>query len=311
MNICRSKAITVCDFRTLDPGKYAPPFEMTEEELDEKVKKLLLRHAELRDAETVEPDDFVTLDTLSDVPKFRKKAITVRVGKGLFSKALEDAIVGMAQGEEKTVALPEGKAVVQILAIQRRVLPKLSDETVRSLGMDGIETVEALKAQIVSETRAQYVEDMAEAVAVELSNEANAMSTFEIDEDEQNEVKSEGRAMADDMLASAGLDPKTCTDEQVLAVAGRTKQEHYDFLDAISVDGLKTSVLGELLMQRDGETIREGEYEKAVQECAEGMGISEEQAKSVITVPKFLRSRAANYQFEAIIAFVKEYLERK
>jgi hypothetical protein len=117
--------------------------------------------------------------------------------------------------------------------------------------------------------------------------------------------------MADDMLASAGLDPKNCTDEQVLAVAGRTKQEHYDFLDAISVDGLKTSVLGELLMQRDGETIREGEYEKAVQECAEGMGISEEQAKTVITVPKFLRSRAANYQFEAIIAFVKEYLERK
>ena len=311
MNICRSKAITVCDFRTLDPGKYAPPFEMTEEELDEKVKKRLTRHAELRSAETVEPDDFVTLDSLSDVPKFRKKAITVRVGKGLFSKALEDAIVGMAQGEEKTVALPEGKAVVQILAIQRRVLPKLSDETVRSLGMDGIKTVEALKAQIVSETRAQYVEDMAEAVAVELSNEANAMSTFEIDEDERNEVKSEGRAMADDMLASAGLDPKNCTDEEVLAVAGRTKQDHYDFLDAISVDGLKTSVLGELLMQRDGETIREGEYEKAVQECAEGMGISEEQAKSAITVPKFLRSRAANYQFEAIIAFVKEYLERK
>ena len=311
MNLCKSKAITVCDFRSLDPGKYAPPFEMTEEERNDKIRKCLMRHAELCDAEIVETDDFVTLDASSDVPKFRKKAITVRVGKGLFSKALEDAIVGMTRGEEKTLALPEGKAVVRILAIQRRVLPPLTDETVRLLGMDGIKTVAALKAQIVSEARAQYVEDMAEAVAVELSNEANERSTFELDEDERNEVLKEGRAMANDMLASAGLDPETCTDEQVLAVAGRTKQEHYDFLDAISVDGLKTSVLGELLMQRDGETIREGEYEKAVQECAEGMGISEDQAKTIVTVPKFLRSRAANYQFEAIIAFVKEYLERK
>lgn len=311
MNLCKSKAITVCDFRSLDPGKYAPPFEMTEEELDEKVKKLLTRHAEPHSAETVETDDFVTLNTSSDVPKFNKKAIALRVGKGLFSKALEDAIVGMAQGEEKTVALPEGKATVCVLAIQRRVLPPLTDETVGMLGMEGVETVEALKAQIVSEARAQYVEDMAEAVAVELSNEANERSTFELDDDERKEVLKEGRDMANDMLASAGLDPKTCTDEQVLAVAGRTKREHYDFLETLSVDGLKSTVLGAILMERDGEPIREGEYEKAVQECAEGMGISEEQAKAVITYPKFLRSRAANYQFEAIVTFVKDYLERK
>ena len=217
----------------------------------------------------------------------------------------------MAQGEEKTVALPEGKATVCVLAIQRRVLPPLTDETVGMLGMEGVETVEALKAQIVSEARAQYVEDMAEAVAVELSNEANERSTFELDDDERKEVLKEGRDMANDMLASAGLDPKTCTDEQVLAVAGRTKREHYDFLETLSVDGLKSTVLGAILMERDGEPIREGEYEKAVQECAEGMGISEEQAKAVITYPKFLRSRAANYQFEAIVTFVKDYLERK
>lgn len=311
MNLCKSKAITICDFRSLDLGKYAPPFEMTEEELGEKLQKLLMRHAEMIDADSIEADDFVTLDTASDVPKFNKKAITVRVGKGLFSKALENAIIGFVQGEERTLALPEGEATVRILAIRRRELPQLNDETVRSLGLDGIDSVEALKAQIVSEARAQYVEDMAEAVAVELSNEANEKSTFELDEDELNEVLKEGRDMADDMLASAGLNPETCTDEQVLAVAGRTKQEHYDFLDALSVNGLKSAVLGELLMEHDGDTIRDGEYEKAVKECAEGMGLSEEQAEAVITYPKFLRQRAGNYQFDAIIAFVKEYLERK
>lgn len=311
MNICKSKATTVCDFRSLDPGKYAPPFEMTEDELGEKIQKLLMRHAEMIDADTVKPDDFVTLDTASDIAKFCKKAITLRVGKGLFSKALEEAILGMKQGEEKTLALPEGTVKVHILAIKRRVLPELSDETVRSLGMEGVETVEALKAQIVSEARAQYIEDMAEAVAVELSNEANEKSTFELDEDELNEVLKEGRDMANDMLASAGLDPETCTDEQVLNVAGRTKQEHYDFLDTLSVDGLKGAVLGAMLMERDGDEIREGEYEKAVRLCSEGMGVTEKQAKTIITYPKFLRQRAGNYQFEAIITFVKEYLERK
>ena len=311
MNICKSKAVTICDFRSLDPGKYAPPFEMTKEEWNEKLQKLLMRHAAMIDAERIEADDFVTLDTASEVPKFCKKAITLRVGKGLFSKALEDAILGMVQGEEKTLALPEGEATVRILAIKRRVLPELCDETVRSFGMDGVETVEAMKAQIAADARAQYIEDTAEAVAVELSNEANEKSTFELDEDEVNEVLKEGRDMANDMLASAGLDPASCTDEQVLAVAGRTKQEHYDFMDALSVDGLKGAVLGELLMEQDGDTVREGEYENAVKECAEGMGLSEEQARAVIAYPKFLRSRAANYRFDAIIAFVKEYLERK
>lgn len=311
MNLCKSKAITICDFRSLDLGKYAPPFEMTEEELGEKLQKLLMRHAEMIDADRIEADDFVTLDTASDVPKFNKKAITLRVGKGLFSKSLEDAILEMAKDETRTVALPESEVTVHILEIKRRVLPELSDETVRSLGMGGVETVEALKTQIVAEARAQYVEDMAEAVAVELSNEANEKSTFELDEDELNEVLKEGRDMAYDMLASAGLNPETCTDEEVLAVAGRTKQEHYDFLDAISADGLKSAVLGELLMKRDGDEIREGEYEEAVRLCAEGMGVSEEQAQTIVTYPKFLRQRAGNYQFEAIITFVKEYLERK
>ena len=311
MKLCQSKAITVCDFRSLDPSKYAPPFEMTEEELNEKVQKILTRHAAMIDVDTVAPDDFVMLDTSSDVPKFNKKAITLRVGKGLFSKALEEAILGMHRGETRIAALPEGTATVHILTIKRRVLPALTDETVRSLRMEGIETVEALKEQIVSETRAQYVEDMAEAVAVELSNEANENSTFELDVDELNEVLKEGREMANDMLRSAGLDQNTCTDEEVLAVAGRTKQEHYDFLDALSIDGLKGAVLGELLMERDGDRIRPGEYEDAVRLCAEGMGVSEEQARTIVTYPKFLRQRAGNYQFEAIIAFVKEYLERK
>ena len=311
MKICRSKAVKICDFRTIDPGAYAPPFEMSDEELNESIEKLLKRHSAMTDADSVKADDIVTIDVSSELPKFNKKALSLRVGRGLYSPELEERLIGMRPGEETALVIDGAEVKAALLFAKRRVLPALTDETVSSLGIEGVDTVEALKAHLIGEARREYVEDMAEAVAVEVSNEANAQSEFKLDEDELNEVIAEGRAMANDMLASAGLDPESASDDEVLAVMGRTKQEHYDFIDEISAGSLKSTAIGAAMMERDDEEILLGEYEEAVRLCAEGMGISLEEAEKIVTYPRFLRQRAANYSFDAILEYVENYLERK
>ena len=311
MIICKSKAINIYDYRDVDLSQYVEPFSMTEEELTEKIDRVRTRHAAMTEADTVERDDFVTLDTVSDLPKYQKTGIVVRVGKGLYSRELEEVILGMKTGEERTVTIPEGDVRVAVRAVRRRVLPPLDDGTVAAWGLEGVGTVEELSAQIKTEARAQYVTDMAEAVAVEVTGEAHRRSSFDLDPDELREVEAEGQAMAEDMLRSAGLDPETATDEAVMAVSGRTKQEHYDFLRTLSRDGLGDAAIGAQLMERDGAEIPDGAYDDAVRLCADGMGITGQEAEKVITYPKFLRQFAANYYFEKIIDHVTGYLNKE
>lgn len=309
--IVKSKAIRIFDFHDIDVGQYAEPFSMSEEELEGKLKKLLLRHAETIDADMIEADDIVTIDTVSETPRFNKKGVQLKAGRGLYSRELEAELMGMRVGEEKAVTIPEGEVTVTVISVKRKVLPELTDEIAASLGIDGVNTVAGLKNHIEDEARAQYVEDVTEGIAVAVSNELNERSEFELDPDELETVRAEGKSMADDMLRSSGLDPETATDEEVTAVAGQCKASHYAFLDAISVDGLKSAVIGSVMMERDGEVIQPGEYEEAVKFCAGGMGLTEKEAETVITYPKFLRQRAGNYCFEAIVKYVKEYFERK
>lgn len=47
MMICRSKAVSVFDYRNIDLGEYAAPFVMNEETLQQKLEKLRTRHGRL------------------------------------------------------------------------------------------------------------------------------------------------------------------------------------------------------------------------------------------------------------------------
>ena len=311
MEICKSKAIAIFDFHEIDPGQYAAPFSMDEEELETVLDRLRSRHAAMTEAQRVEPEDFVTLDSRSALPKFEKTNLNVRVGRGLFSKELEQGLLGMGPGETREIPIPQGIATVTVRSIRRRVLPPLTDETIASWGLDGVSTMQDLIASVKAEACERYVEDMAEAVAVELSSEAVDRSSFELDAEELETVCAEGQEMAEDMLRSAGLDPETATDEEVRAVSGRTRQEHYEFLRRLSVQGLKGAAIGALAMARDGVTVTEEQYRKAVQYTADGMGLSPEEAAGVLTWPKFLRQTAGNYHFEEIIQYVKNYLKQE
>ena len=88
----------------------------------------------------------------------------------------------------------------------------------------------------------------------------------------------------------------------------QTKQEHYDFLRTLSRDGLGDAAIGAQLMEREGVEIPDGAYDDALQQCADGMGITRPEAEKVIPYPKFLRQFAANYYFEKIIEHVSDYM---
>lgn len=309
----KSKVVSLADYREIDLRPYAPPFTMDEEEMEAALLRLRSRHGKMVPAQSIQADDFVTLRLQGGSPRFNKESIQLRVGKGLLDRELEAQLPGLCPSEERTLCVGGETVTVTVRDVQRRELPELTDENVAAWQLEGIATVAQLRESVVDKARAQYVEDMTEALTVFLDEELCRRSTFQLDEDELSQTRREGHEMARDMLRSAGLDPDTATDDEVRSVTGgRSREEHFTFLEELMMDGLKGTAVGALLMEQENAPApTEEDYQKALQECAEGMSLSLEQAEQVLTRSRFYRQTAANYLFGKMEVYVKDYLTKE
>jgi trigger factor len=111
--------------------------------------------------------DFVIIDYSGTVhghplPQAEGTSVLVEVGKGLFVPEIEQGLVGMSQGEEKTIAVqfPEdvpdpaiaGKSIefhVRASEIKKKVLPDVNDEFARTY--EDVETLSALRERVRGE----------------------------------------------------------------------------------------------------------------------------------------------------------------
>lgn len=309
----KTQVLTLADYRDIDLRPYAAPFSMSEEELQKELMKYCIRYGTMEQAETVLEGDIVSLRLRGSSPRFHKDTVQVRVGKGLLSRELEEKLLGLSLGQTAELTADGEKVQVTVLGIRRPIPAPLEDEAVASWGLKGIANVEALRRHIANSARNQYAEDMGESLALFLSSEVCRLSTFILDEEELEIARKEGHDMALDMLRSAGVDPNTATDEEIQnATGGRTREEHFAFVEEICTGSVKSTAVGALLMEQEHAPIpTEEAYEEAVAQCAEGMGVSMEEARKIIPLPRFYRQQADNYFFEKLIAHCKQYLTKE
>ncbi len=144
----------------------AQSLEVTEEDIENELKQLQQRHAELTVVEegTVENGDTVVIDFegfADGVPFDGGKAekYSLEIGSGSFIPGFEEQLVGLAKGEEKDidVTFPEnyqseelkGKPVVfkiKLHDIKRKNLPELDDEFAKDVSE--FDTLEEYKQDI-------------------------------------------------------------------------------------------------------------------------------------------------------------------
>lgn len=99
-------------------------------------KGIVKAHIELKEVpeETkAEEGDTLTLHTESVLPKFNKEKVTVSIGRGLYDKALELALVGKVKGECICTTVKGEDVTAQILEIKRKTVPEPTDEMVAEL----------------------------------------------------------------------------------------------------------------------------------------------------------------------------------
>jgi len=152
--------------------------EVADGDVDEQLQALLEQFATYTDVERAAADgDALTVDLSatdkdgSPVEGAQAEGLPYTVGSGALLDGLDDAVVGLSAGDEKTFSTElvggelKGKAVdvtVKVTDVKERQLPDLDDEFASTVG--DFETLADLRADLVERlTRAKRMEQAAEA----------------------------------------------------------------------------------------------------------------------------------------------------
>ncbi len=156
----------------VDPGAYrdvrVPREEpaVTAAEVDARIEDLRLRHATLVPAgdDAAAQGDFVLVQVLEAAPSLPRlpagKEYLVELGGGIHPAPLEEGLVGLRRGEQRTIALGNSEETISVLGvdIKRRELPARDDAFAKQVGA---ETMEALRAQLRERLQAEVAEHAA------------------------------------------------------------------------------------------------------------------------------------------------------
>lgn len=134
-------------YTEIEYGEQIVPISSEEinEALETETETLLLQHKAYTEAETVEKGDVVSVSSESLFAKFNKENISVNAGLGLFDKDFENAVIGRNIGETFWAKLGDSEAKITVKSCKRLTVPTLSDTFVKSLKLDGINTVSEFK----------------------------------------------------------------------------------------------------------------------------------------------------------------------
>jgi trigger factor len=154
-------AITLGQYTELSVKHTPKPFE--DREVDETLEHLREQHAEFRTVErAADPGDLVLMDytlTPEGMEPRNEKGYGFVIGSGGVMPEIEEAVIGLSAGGERTVNVrfPDahqmeslrgrsGVAQVKVNEVKEKILPALDDELAKTVGQ--VDTLDALKAEV-------------------------------------------------------------------------------------------------------------------------------------------------------------------
>ncbi len=202
------------------------PIEVTDEEVDSELQSLRARFGTLTGVErAAEKGDFVSIDLSAtvdgeDVPEANTEGLSHEVGSGQLIEGLDDAIIGLKEGESRVFtttlaagdrAGQEAQVTVTVKSVKERELPEPDDEfaqlasefdTIDELRASLTEQVNRVKrVQQAEQIRDKALEELLEQVEVPLPEKIveaqvndtlhNAIHSLEHDEEKFAEALTE------------------------------------------------------------------------------------------------------------------------
>lgn len=149
----KSSIITEPDFRQMDVNPDWLQYSIDQHAIEEELQRIQKKHRQLVEVEDVRNGDSVTLNLTSEEKKYNRENLTISIGLGLFSKELEEQLVGRRSQEAVDLNVQGHEVHVQMVSIVRSVIPPWTDAMAAEERIDGVSTLEELKAHIKEQMR--------------------------------------------------------------------------------------------------------------------------------------------------------------
>ncbi len=228
------------------------PIEVSDEEVDTELQNLRARFGTLTGVErAAENGDFVSIDLSAtvdgeDVPEAATEGLSHEVGSGQLIDGLDDAIVGLKEGESRvftsTLAAGEhagedAQVTVTVKSVKERELPEPDDEFAQLASE--FDTIDELKSSLIEQV--QRVKRIQQ--AEQIRDKALEVLLEQVEVPLPEKIV---QAQVDDTLHNAihGLDHDETKFEEALKEQGSSREE----FDADSQNNAEKAVKTQLLM---------------------------------------------------------------
>ncbi|MBR6473162.1 MAG: hypothetical protein IKS99_05520 [Firmicutes bacterium] len=296
----KSKALNIFDYKTVDIDRFIPEFTPDEEAMKKDIERIFKAFGKKEEGEYVEEGDMIVITCRSEIPKFNKNNITVPVGKGLFSKELEEKLLGVKAGEA-FITKVDGKEVTGTVdRIVRIILPELTDENVAALRMEGITTVTDLKRYCCDKQIDRLLDDMesCDQASAVVWQALNDNSEFDLDEEEYKHAMEAADAKIAEMKS---MKPVFESPEEEEAYYAEFQEEYGEAREEIDMDEmirgmftmeLKLGAMGYEEAVKRGKVLTEDDYEAYINSIkAYYPGVTLDELKTINTVEIFAKER--------------------
>lgn len=287
----KSKALKIYDYRKVDISRFITGFTVDDAQLRRDLDRVLRRYGRKETARQVSEGDTVVLSCRSDAPKYQKENLTVPVGKGLFSRELEQQLVGLEAETEYTLAVESKPVTVCISRINHTVLPELTDENVNSFGMEGISTVADLRRWCVGKQVDGFLleDENPDEAAAFVWQEVARRSRIQRDPEELALVsaRADAKVKALPDMGKEGMDPEQ--------------------LRQIFLYELDLAAVGAALMDQDGKCLTTEDYEGYLARLAEAYpDKTDAQIRAEHSQTDYPMEEYADYLAHSIVAYLAE-----
>ncbi|MEC9484251.1 MAG: trigger factor [Candidatus Izemoplasma sp.] len=287
--------VTLGDYKGLTFEKQDT--EVTDEQVDEEINKLLQQNAELvlkEDGEVEEGDTAIfDFEGFVDGEAFeggKAENYELKIGSGQFIPGFEEGMKGMKPGEERdvNVTFPEnyqaenlkGKDAVfkvKLHEIKETETPELTEDFVKELDREGIDSVEALKADTRQKLEDQLEEKNKNARIDFAVAEATNNATFDLPKEM---VENEKNRLVDNVKQQAKQ--YNLELEQYLQFSGISKEDFDKNMMKDAEKSVSYNLVVEAIGNAEGIKASDEEVETKYEELANQYNMGVEQIKAAV-----------------------------
>lgn len=311
------KLMKLYDFRSLKLPEKLLEITVDTERLDKAVAEAAGRFLTIEMTDGgIKEGDFVVVETApadegDNGADYRDRAeivpghIQVNIGKGFYDFKWEQSLVGKKTGEQ--VMLPKrGKNQPgTIMQVKRRVYPELTDDIIKQLSIEGINTIPEyrayLKQEMISEEKMRKSGGVNAWVLKELTKSSvfgdlsEEITAFKEEFKEEVRERAERFQMSYEEMLAKRLPPYIKTPEQIEA-----------FISERAEEAVKQKLMGMELARQEQAVLDQSSYEKMKKQYIE-MGAAEEVLKECFTYEIYQKTAYADY----LNGRIQEYYEDK